>query len=386
MSETDLLCKGYCLAIVRNIIGNTLAAEECYNDALEALWDAIPPAEPSNLAAYAAKTVRNICINRLRSSNAQKRISDALPLHEIEDCLPSPDETSETDQGKRERISLKLRKKNMKHQTDILANIDDRFISEALELLSEKPAKKIGAKRFVIFAAAIAAAVALIVSIVIAANRTATYPPEDDPNSQSGSITTQKDPDVTKPDQRYGDFTVENGVLLSYSGTDTDVTVPDGVTTISASSFENCVSLSRFTLNEDILTVKMAFVGCPALKYITMSNEMLLVPEDEILVKAGDTETVYGVLPYARVGELVIPEGYTAIAPRAFQYFFYNGDEDLEKLVLPSTMKTVGERAFGSYRALREIDLGGTETIMAGAFEACYSLERVVFGDALVSR
>ena len=95
VEETNRLCRKYCFAIALNILGNSDDAEECWNDTLEALWKAIPPAQPSDLTAYAAKTARNISIDRLRSEKAKKRIGDVVPLHEIDDCLASFDDFSE---------------------------------------------------------------------------------------------------------------------------------------------------------------------------------------------------------------------------------------------------------------------------------------------------
>ena len=43
----------YCFAVARNMIGNEQLAEECVNDTLMGLWEAIPPTRPEHLPAFA---------------------------------------------------------------------------------------------------------------------------------------------------------------------------------------------------------------------------------------------------------------------------------------------------------------------------------------------
>lgn len=79
-----------------NILGNPYDAEECVNDTYLALWNAIPPAKPNPLSAYACRTARNIALKRLRSDTAQKRCPNhVLSLDELAECLSgkSLDET-----------------------------------------------------------------------------------------------------------------------------------------------------------------------------------------------------------------------------------------------------------------------------------------------------
>lgn len=71
--------------IARNILGDHQLAEECVNDAILALWNAIPPAQPCSLAGYACATVRNIALNRRREQRPYE-----LSLDELADCIPAP--------------------------------------------------------------------------------------------------------------------------------------------------------------------------------------------------------------------------------------------------------------------------------------------------------
>lgn len=71
--------------IAWNILGDHQLAEECVNDAILALWNAIPPAQPCSLAGYACATVRNIALNRCREQHPYD-----LSLDELAGCIPAP--------------------------------------------------------------------------------------------------------------------------------------------------------------------------------------------------------------------------------------------------------------------------------------------------------
>jgi len=62
-----------CRHIAAQILSNDADAEEVWNDALMAMWHAIPPAYPDNLFAYLSTAVRNLSFQRLEKRSAQKR-------------------------------------------------------------------------------------------------------------------------------------------------------------------------------------------------------------------------------------------------------------------------------------------------------------------------
>lgn len=75
------------MKIARGILRSQTDAEECANDTLLAVWNAIPPDNPDNLAAYICKIARRKTLNRLRYNTAPVRNSDLLD--ELDECLPS---------------------------------------------------------------------------------------------------------------------------------------------------------------------------------------------------------------------------------------------------------------------------------------------------------
>ena len=76
-----------CRAIAGKLLLDPQDAEEVVNDTYLALWNAIPPARPGNLAAYIAKTIRNLALDRLAYTSAQKRRGTTVALQELEGVL-----------------------------------------------------------------------------------------------------------------------------------------------------------------------------------------------------------------------------------------------------------------------------------------------------------
>ena len=73
VSEAQSRFGGYCYTIAYNILGNAQDAEECVNDTMLRLWEAIPPAAPEDFYAYTAALTRNLAKNRRKSQHTQKR-------------------------------------------------------------------------------------------------------------------------------------------------------------------------------------------------------------------------------------------------------------------------------------------------------------------------
>lgn len=79
-----------CAKIAGNILKNSLDAEECVNDAYLAVWDTVPPQNPSPLLAYVCRIVRNLSIKKYHSNASAKRNSFYdTALDELENCIAS---------------------------------------------------------------------------------------------------------------------------------------------------------------------------------------------------------------------------------------------------------------------------------------------------------
>lgn len=73
LSESRRRYGRLCGRIAENILGSREDAEECFNDALFAAWNAIPPERPDSLSAYLAGITRNQALTRLKARRRQKR-------------------------------------------------------------------------------------------------------------------------------------------------------------------------------------------------------------------------------------------------------------------------------------------------------------------------
>lgn len=89
IEETYQKYSAYCNSISFNILQNKEDAEECVNDTFKKVWDSIPPNTPDNFKAYLARIVKNISLNRLKSSKTEKRGGGQreLLLSELEECI-----------------------------------------------------------------------------------------------------------------------------------------------------------------------------------------------------------------------------------------------------------------------------------------------------------
>ena len=97
LSKTRIKYARYCYAIAFRILHNSEDAEECVNDTLLRVWDAIPPARPNMLRIFLGKITRNLSLNYSDKMNAQKRgggVAELL-LSELEECVPSGNSSPE---------------------------------------------------------------------------------------------------------------------------------------------------------------------------------------------------------------------------------------------------------------------------------------------------
>ena len=82
-----------CCTMAYRILGDRQDAEECANDVLMKLWNAIPPAEPRSLTAFVSGITRNLALDRLSAIRSAKRGGGELPaaLDELAPYLVSED-------------------------------------------------------------------------------------------------------------------------------------------------------------------------------------------------------------------------------------------------------------------------------------------------------
>lgn len=87
--ETDVKYGAYLNQISYQILHSREDAGECVNDTYHDAWNAMPPHQPSFLAAFLGKITRRISIDCWRHRQADKRGGGELPLalEELGECV-----------------------------------------------------------------------------------------------------------------------------------------------------------------------------------------------------------------------------------------------------------------------------------------------------------
>ena len=88
--ESDRQFGVLCRSVARDITGSAEDAEECLNDAMLAVWNAIPPAKPKSFRAYLLRLVRNAAHDRFRAAHTEKRSTANIAgsIDELAEIIP----------------------------------------------------------------------------------------------------------------------------------------------------------------------------------------------------------------------------------------------------------------------------------------------------------
>ena len=205
-----------------------------------------------------------------------------------------------------------------------------------------------------------------------------------------------------------------------------DIEIPESVISIGESAFESCASLKSIKLGNDISSIaystfsgcislseidipssvtsigSYAFYGCSDLKNINIPHgveeignyaftdcinlQAVNVPtensnfssQDGVLFNKDKTELIY--YPLGKNGGYIIPDGVTAICDYAFSY------SKLSDIVLPNSLRDIGEWAFGYCTNLKNIDIpASVKNIGYASFNHCTGLQNIELHDGLIS-
>ena len=122
---------------------------------------------------------------------------------------------------------------------------------------------------------------------------------------------------------------------------DGHVKIPDGVTTIGLSAFEECRSLTSVTIPEGVTEIEVwAFAGCKSLTSVTIPEGVTSIGKN---VFRGCTS----------LASVTVPKGVTEIGNEAFY-----GCTSLTSVTIPGSVRRIGDGAFKGC-PLKEVHYGG---------------------------
>lgn len=125
-------------------------------------------------------------------------------------------------------------------------------------------------------------------------------------------------------------LTIENGVVTGYTGTDTDVVIPEGVTEIGQRAFW-ASKITSIKLPDSLVKIDAyGIAGCNSLKEV-------VVPKNVTEIGSNAFANSY------TLGSITLPEGLVTIGSYCF-----NSLPELKSLKIPSTVRNIGKNAFCS--------------------------------------
>ena len=208
------------------------------------------------------------------------------------------------------------------------------------------------------------------------------------------------------PGKLSGAYSVKEGTRIicdsafSFCISLSEIVIPSSVTSIGDTAFYGCGSLSEIVIPSSVTSIgDGAFSSCSSLKYISIPKSVIclngnpftrwdskleclspnFVYEDDILFNKDKSRIIS--FRNQNIKSYVIPSSVTSIGDRAF-----SGCSSLSEIVIPSSVTSIGEGAFSCCDSLSEIVIPSSVTSIGEySFSCCDSLSKIVIPSSVTS-
>ncbi len=172
----------------------------------------------------------------------------------------------------------------------------------------------------------------------------------------------------------------------------TSVTIPNSVTSIGSSAFSSCKGLTSVTIGNSVKSIgDWAFSHCSGLTSVTIPNSVTSIGDDAFFYCSGLTSVTIG-NSVTSIGEyafyecdgltsVTIPNSVTSIGGGAFR-----GCDGLTSVTIGNSVTSIGEYAFYECSGLTSVTIPNSVTSIGDwAFSGCSGLTSVTIGNSVTS-